>query len=147
METDDDGLANYRVGCRLLGEMIKRFFSPKCQQRLSNFLSMANVMLDEFMVGWSEKDVPSEIKNIQQSKSQIFDHETFKNIAAGLISQQSGGQQNDKENAIHVDPAKKQLVANLISGNYDRNSIDYEKLYDQYVRFRVKRCVTGFENI
>jgi len=36
MDIDDDGLVNYRVGCRLLGEMIKRFFAPKCKQKLVN---------------------------------------------------------------------------------------------------------------
>jgi len=40
-----------------------------------------------------------------------------------------------------------QVLSNLILGQYDFNSLDYEKLYDQYVRFRVKKCVTGFEDI
>lgn len=77
MDIDDDGLVNYRVGCRLLGEMIKRFFAPKCKQKLSNFLSTGNVMLDEFMKGWSEQDIASEMDTIKSSKTEIFDQTTF----------------------------------------------------------------------
>lgn len=34
INTDDDGLMNYKVECRLLGEMIKRFFAKEFKEKL-----------------------------------------------------------------------------------------------------------------
>ncbi len=30
---DDDGFVNYKIQCRLLGEMVKRFFAPRFQKK------------------------------------------------------------------------------------------------------------------
>ena len=57
MERDDEDLVDYTVTARFVGDLIKKFFTPKLIEKKARFIINGQVKYDELMKGWSEEDI------------------------------------------------------------------------------------------
>ena len=79
MQTDEHLLLNYKLECRIIAEMVKRFFAPHFQTKLQTFIEMAPVQPNEYMQGWSDQDIAQELLLFKTDA--FFNHPTYHNLS------------------------------------------------------------------
>lgn len=61
MEVDEDDNVYFKQAARMIGELIKRFFSPKMMQLKERFDEQRLVQPNEKMMGWTDEEIATDM--------------------------------------------------------------------------------------
>lgn len=71
-EKDENGMVDYIVNSRFMGEMLKRFFAPSSIKKKAKLLSMPIVKFNELMDGWTEESIRIEINSVKNNEKEYL---------------------------------------------------------------------------